>query len=1472
MKAKRLLVATFALALLAVGALWLVRPQSEPSASPFQLPNELPDLTVAAPGASADKLTPRPTVSPELKAMMNRSRGRPPLLAEDVPDLRRDWFWSQRIYPADSAPVDANIKALEKVREQGMSAQSMEQTWQSLGPNSIENGIVGLYNCTQYDCNAWRTNVSGRTKAIVFHPQNPNIIYIATAVGGLWKSTDGGNSFTPLTADQPSHAFHSLALDPTNPNIIYAGTGEIQGYYGVGLLKSTDGGQSWTLLGKDIFKGLVISAIVVHPTNPSTIYVATSIMVQPLGQDFPPRGVFRSTDGGQTWTALAQCERCYGISDLVMADNNPQVLYAGVMGAGVLKTTDGGQTWTWLSNGLPDRGFNRVELAIGRGAQSNVLYAGLDARVNVGGRVEPWGLIYKTTDGGQSWTLLQNAPNYCSSQCGYDNIIAVHPTNANIVYIGGNLIGGDPWRGVVHKTTDGGQTWQDLTPGTANNKMVHPDMHAITFKPGNPNEVWIGNDGGVFRSTDGGQTWEHVNANLNTLQFIGLGVHPTNPNIAFGGLQDNAKAKFDGARWVGLDTGDGGFSAIDPFDPNIWYGTRFSISGSVIQFQRNDKGGTPALADWQQKANGIDINDRVLFYVPFTLDPSTPGVIYLGTHRLYRTADRGDSWQAISGDLTRGADTRGAISAIAVAPNDPNTIYTGSSDGIVSVTSNRGGQWSNITGNLPNRYVSDIAVSPTSAATAYVVFNGYNTHTPNTPGHVFKTTDRGQSWQNISSNLPDIPVLSIALDPKNPGTIYIGTDIGVFRTVNDGASWTFFNQGLATVPVVELVLNNTTRQLWAATGGRGVFRLNLGGAGPTPTPTPTTGPLTQRLWMPMMRRLLAPTPPPPPSGPRPGQWKGDKAEFAVTSDQKDVWNLRIFAPVPGCPTWVASPAFSRIQQNGFSFEVNLGANGFWSGQGTFSSGTQASGKATFQNVYFGTSCGTWSGEVNWTATWQSGGADPTATPTPTPRPPTPTPSSTTGIYGQVRYKDVGIGGVTLWLRRCPTSGACDFEASKVASAVTDANGYYQFANVPTLPANHYYFVYYFNHGNGDNTPNDKYLWRWFGPNITSYSAGQSVKGGDFDIANIALTGPRAERTTLPASFTWESRSIAGEHYAWTLFDLDTGKNLCFSIPSTNPSFQLTESDFLNGCNGQYGKKYGWYAWALAGSSWDNNQGFGDSYYYAAITFESSGGPTATPTPTHTPTFTPTPQQPTATPTPDQGLTISGYVRANGVGASGLAIQLLGCASSSCSVLATTTTGSGGYYDFTHLTPPGPGESYRVRYVNGPEGGNSWNPNHLYYWVTGPITNLKARSPQATASFDVGDVALLSPPHNYSGNLPIPFSWQGRGIGGDYYAWALHDGFSELCYQNPPSMATNFTLDLTGATNCGLFLYTPYNWYVYVTEGPGFNQGFGRSGYYRTFTVIGAAGARERRIPGKELNEMQTSPLDLPKGLIPTGQP
>ncbi len=790
-------------------------------------------------------------VKPEWKAIPPGGPFLPEWVEErGKPRIRQHYFVAQRAYPRDTLPAGALLKAWEQARREMRALRRgvAAPRWENIGPAPMRNSQIGKH----------QVNVYGRVTALAMDPRNGNVVYLGTALGGVWKTTDAGNTWTPLTDDQPSLAVGAIALAPSNPDIVYVGTGEptpgLDNYYGVGLLKSTDGGRTWQHLGKDVFTGLGISAIVVHPNDPNTLYVATT-RTGVMGPALPVRGVFLSRDGGRTWTGLIGCRDCWGASDLLMHPTNPNVLYAAFWRVGIFRSTDGGAKWSQLTQGLPGKNFGRIELAMAP-SNPNVLYAGFEYEIPgkfVGG------IVFKSTDAGASWTWLQKAPNYCTGQCWYDNIIAVHPRSAQTVYLGGsaNYIWQPEIRikEVVVRSTDGGTTWEDLSPNDSPDRTLHPDMHAIAFDPNNPNIVWIGNDGGVWRSTDGGRTWQNKNNGLATLQFTGIGVHPTNPSILFGGMQDNNKARTTGNRvWDALDVGDGGFAAIDPFNPNIYYGSRFGIS-----FQRNDKGGSAPVSDWPMKIQGINKQDRALFYAPFALDPSTPGVIYYGTHRLYRTTDWGETWTAISPDLTRGERTRGRISAIAVAPSDPKTIYVGTSDGYVQVTTNTGQTWTNVSRPpLPNRWVSRIAVDPKNPNVAYVVYNGFNTHTPDTSGHVFKTTDRGASWKDISGNLPDVPVLSIALDSRAPGTIYIGTDIGVFRTTDDGRRWEPFGTGMPTTAVVDLVLHTQGNVLLAATHGRSVFRASLAAAAP-PTPTPTRPAFTPRafVYLPAMLKSLS---------------------------------------------------------------------------------------------------------------------------------------------------------------------------------------------------------------------------------------------------------------------------------------------------------------------------------------------------------------------------------------------------------------------------------------------------------------------------------------------------------------------------------------------------------------------------------------------------------------------------------------
>ncbi len=753
---------------------------------------------------------------------------------------RANFFVEQRAYPLKTLPENARIAAFNQTLTMRRPLQVQAATWSLVGPAPMKNSYMG----------GVQVDVSGRVTALAPHPTDGNTIYLGAAQGGVWKTTDGGANWTPLTDNQASLAIGALAVAPGNGNIVYAGTGEPNGgldnYYGAGILKSVDGGATWNRLGATEFGGAGISAIVVHPTDPDTVYVASSAFLGHQGVVLSKVGIYRSTDGGANWTFLVGCPSCHA-SDLVMAANNPQILYASFVGLGIYKSSDGGNNWVKLTNGLPGGNFGRIELGIGVN-NPNQLYAGF--HITIQGQYDGPALYY-SNDGGASWTQFDTPyPNYCTRQCWYDNVIGVDPANANTVYVGGSAaynFQASPAtiRQVVVKNTSGGSgnTWYDLTPNSGASTSLHPDMHALVFAA--DGAIWVGNDGGVWRSADGGASWQNKNTNLATLQFTGIAVHPTNSNVVWGGMQDNNKAIYSGSgvTWNARDAGDGGLALIDPFDNTVFYGSRFGIS-----FQRNNQSGAepgaPAFGtDWPVKTNGINPRDKALFYAPFAADPSTAGVLYYGTNRIYRTTDRGDNWTAISGDLTTGQSQLSAISTIAVAPSAAGTVYVGTGDGKAWVTTDAGtgNNFTDVSAGLPGRYVTDFAVDSANDQIAYVTISGFNTNTPGTSGHIFKTVNRGGSWSNISGNLPDIPASTVALDGSD---LYVGTDTGVYVSTDGGVTWSPFGSGLPNVAVADLTLYNNagTKILFAGTHGRSVWKAAVSGGGQPPTATPTFTP------------------------------------------------------------------------------------------------------------------------------------------------------------------------------------------------------------------------------------------------------------------------------------------------------------------------------------------------------------------------------------------------------------------------------------------------------------------------------------------------------------------------------------------------------------------------------------------------------------------------------------------------------
>jgi len=650
--------------------------------------------------------------------------------------------------------------------------------------------------------------------------------------GGLWKSTDSGNSWVSLTDFAPNLVIGCIAIDPVNTQIVYVGTGEgffnIDALRGVGVLKSTNGGSSWTVLNS--FSGSTssyayyfINKILIRPDNPNTIFVATSSTTE---------GIWKSTNAGASWSRItAPGNLSKFCVDLEMDPNSSDIMY-GAFGLfapdGIYKTTNGGTNWSKLTNGFPSTStkYGRISLAI---APSNtaILYAVLaDSNYYTHS-------VMKSTDAGTSWfsvtTPYDNSSAVSGTHLGgqgwYNNEVVVHPTNSDIVYVGGiNLL----------KTTNGGSTWSRISDGYGS-PYVHVDQHAIEFHPTNPSMMYFGNDGGIFKSTDGGSSFVSLNSGFTTVQFYSGAVHPTS-NSYFGGTQDNGTLKSGTIpQWSQTFGGDGGATWVD-------YNTPTTVFTEYVNLCIQKSTNSGAVGTWVKTMNGIPTTsgqgsgttDRCSFIAPFVMDPTNPLILVAGTYKVYRTTNSGGLWTAISSDLTgSGTGADGAtITALAIAKSSSSAIYVGTSGSAtdssrVVVSQNSFSTWVNLTKSpLPNRYVTSIAINPASADSVYVGYSGYNAATPTTPGHLFFTKNGGSTWANISGDLPDIPVNTILLDSADPRHLLVGTDLGIYETVNGGGNWIQRNVGMANVAIADLDLNNS-KYVFAATHGRGMFKSNL---------------------------------------------------------------------------------------------------------------------------------------------------------------------------------------------------------------------------------------------------------------------------------------------------------------------------------------------------------------------------------------------------------------------------------------------------------------------------------------------------------------------------------------------------------------------------------------------------------------------------------------------------------------------
>jgi hypothetical protein len=778
--------------------------------------------------------------------------------------------------------------------------------WTPIGPTTISNG---------QPLSGGNTSVSGRVTAIVVDPTNANTVYLGTAQGGVWRSLDGGTSWAAITDSAQSLAIGALALAPSDPTILYVGTGEFNGcgdcFFGAGLYRIDNANTSPSLVGPinpsltlggltyNVFNGRGITKIVVDPTNAATIFVATGRGIGGSGgnqfglvPNLATRGLWRSTNatsaaGSVTFQKLvvntdnspdSPATGNIDTTDIVMEPGVPNNLLVAVIGTslngGIFRTTNalaGTPTFTQVFSAATGV---RTNLAINKVGSVVTAYAATSESAPAGASCpsSQLGAVRKQIDPFNdmtTWsTKLAGGGGFCGGQCFYDITIAVNPTDANEVYLGGNARG--TCSDGMKKSINGGTSF------TRDDNGIHADSHALFYDAAGTT-IFTGNDGGVWKrsaSASAATPWTNLNnAPLNTLQFESIAVHPTDRNLMIGGTQDNGTEYQQGTvgNWSNAEGGDGGYCLIDQSATNTtnvnMYHTFFNQTGTQIGFDRAVdttclpnknfwptrgvgflSGGDPqqmslscdGTADYLH--NGLSLTDNVLFYAPMALGPGSPNTVYFGTDRLYRSTDRGDTMTVVSQASISSPGSGGSpISTIAIWPGDDNVRMVGLQNGQVWATSTGSSTLVNLTsasfptnptGSVTNKFVGRAVIDPNNSNVAYVAFSFFATAGQG----IWKITNLiaaagaapvAPVWTGVGNGIPSIPINGLVIDPLDSNTIYAGTDIGVYVSTDGGANWSPFGTGLPRSAVFDLQIQRSNRILRAATHGRGVWEIQL---------------------------------------------------------------------------------------------------------------------------------------------------------------------------------------------------------------------------------------------------------------------------------------------------------------------------------------------------------------------------------------------------------------------------------------------------------------------------------------------------------------------------------------------------------------------------------------------------------------------------------------------------------------------
>jgi hypothetical protein len=701
--------------------------------------------------------------------------------------------------------------------------------WVALGPASLSAAGIPI---------------AGRVSGLAADPTDANTFFVAAAGGGVWKTTNGGTSYTSLTDTQSTLSMGSIAVAPSNHLKIYAGTGEANNSgdsnFGLGILVSNDGGTTWTLSTgpSGVFQRVAVGKIAIDPTNANIAYAAVGDVVF-NGFCCSNTGIFKTTDGGTTWTnTTTSIDASYSWSDVVVDPNTPTTIYAahGDIYAqnstnGVYRSTNSGTTWSLLGGAMNGSSTGRFALAVATSASTlgqHVLYVAIAQNVSTGnGQL----LAVQRSDNADAatptFTTLSSTPNFSSGGQGwYDWVIGVDPSNASNIYAAGSLNYNTNTDHVV-RSTDKGVTWTDIT--TVAGVEPHTDSHAMTFDTSN--RLILGSDGGVFRFDPTVPSWTNLNSNLNTIQFTGIGQHPTLASTIVGGSQDNGTELTTGSlNWASVDGGDGGYSQISQTNPSICYSNHpigsFGTNGFL-------QGSSDGCKTFHSITPTISNSNRFNFYSPIFVDPTNGNRIFLGGDGIYESTNAGVAWTKHSSPAPSAQ-----IDSIAVLPGGA-TIYVAAggyyaSTSLIYVSTDDGTTWA--TRSLPvSGHVQEVDLDPNDATgnTAVAVINRFN----GADGTVYRTTNAGVAWTNISGNLPAIPAWSAKIDTDSSHTMYVANEQNVYASPSPYSSWVLASTGLPNGEANHLQLNSSLHTLSVATHGRGAWYLFINASAPAFTST-----------------------------------------------------------------------------------------------------------------------------------------------------------------------------------------------------------------------------------------------------------------------------------------------------------------------------------------------------------------------------------------------------------------------------------------------------------------------------------------------------------------------------------------------------------------------------------------------------------------------------------------------------------